>query len=603
MLEVLRSTTRFMTRSERRRFFTLVALRSLNGVLDLIGVLVIGYLAASVAAFLSSPNNSNSNKSITFSGIDLPALTSQTLPYLGVGIILIFSLKAVFAIYLTRRLAREIAQVEARSAKQILKHVFSYGLETSGRYSKEEILYAIQTGSSAAFNGVLNSIATLISEGFLFVILFASFIALSPWATLGLFVFLTLIAVTIQFFVGTHLSKASKQLLVHNVAAMSALDDLYKAHREITVLGKTGTFVNKVYESRLGGASSLATQTYLLGMPRYIIETSLILGIFVFGFLQSMSGDIAGSVAVIGVFLTGGFRILAAMLPFQAAFASIKSLVPPAKSALHFLTKEEVNERVPAASSQGTGDALGVEVKDVHFRFGESESEVDIIKGITFSVKAGQQVALVGPSGAGKSTLVDLILGLREPTSGSVTLGESRPEQLILSKPGAVAYVPQKTGIVSGTVLDNVALGLSKDEVELDRVEESLRMANLWEVIQNLPQGVDSNLGKHSDALSGGQLQRLGLARAFYSNPALIVMDEGTSGLDAVSEAEIGKSLAALRGRVTVLLVAHRLNTVKNADQVFVIEDGRLAARGTFAEVLKENPGIANAAKLVTLDI
>lgn len=589
-----------MTRSERRRFVTLVALRSLNGVFDLIGVLVIGYLAASVAAFLSSPNNSNSDKSITFSGIDLPALTSQTLPYLGVGIILIFSLKAVFAIYLTRRLARELAQVEARSARQILKHVFSFGLETSSRYSKEEILYAIQTGSSAAFNGVLNSIATLISEGFLFVILFASFIALSPWATLGLFVFLTLIAVTIQFFVGTHLSKASKQLLVHNVAAMAALDDLYRAHREITVLGKTGTFVNKVYQSRLDGASSLATQTYLLGMPRYIIETSLILGIFVFGFIQSLSGDIAGSVSVIGVFLTGGFRILAAMLPFQAAFASIKSLVPPAKSALQFLGEDEVNESVPTASSEGTVDALGVQVEDVHFRFGESE--VDIIKGITFSVKAGEQVALVGPSGAGKSTLVDLILGLRKPTSGSVTLGGSRPEKLILSKPGAVAYVPQKTGIVSGTVLDNVALGLSQHEVELDRVEESLRMANLWEVIQDLPQGVESNLGKHSDALSGGQLQRLGLARAFYSNPALIVMDEGTSGLDAVSEAEIGKSLAALRGRVTVLLVAHRLNTVKNADQVFVIEDGRLAARGTFAEVLKANPGIANAAKLVTLD-
>lgn len=589
-----------MTRAERRRFYSLVSLRSLNGVFDLIGVLVIGYLAASVAAFLSSPTNSNSNKSITFSGFVLPALTAQTLPYLGVGIILVFSLKAVFAIYLTRRLARELAEVEARSARQILRKVFSFGLENSGRYSKEEILYAIQTGSSAAFNGVLNSIATLISEGFLFVILFASFIALSPWATLGLFVFLTLIAVTIQFFVGTHLSKASKQLLVHNVAAMSALDDLYKALREITVLGKTGTFVDKVYKSRLGGASSLATQTYLLGMPRYIIETSLILGIFVFGFIQSLSGDIAGSVSVIGVFLTGGFRILAAMLPFQAAFASIKSLVPPAKSALHFLTEDEADKQLPTVSNKDAIGALSVEVQDVRFGFGENE--VDTIKGITFSVEAGQQVALVGPSGAGKSTLVDLILGLRQPASGSVALGGSRPEQLILSKPGAVAYVPQKTGVVAGTVLDNVALGLSTDEVNIDRVEESLRMANLWDVIQSLPLGVDSDLGKHSDALSGGQLQRLGLARAFYSSPSLIVMDEGTSGLDAVSEAEIGKSLATLRGKVTVVLVAHRLNTVKNADQVFVIEDGRLAARGTFAEVLKVNPGIANAAKLVTLD-
>jgi ATP-binding cassette, subfamily B, bacterial PglK len=600
MLEVLLSTTRFMTRRERTRFYTLVSLRSLNGIFDLIGVLVIGYLAASVAAFLSSHTNSNSNKLITFSGFELPALTAQMLPFLGVGIILIFTLKAIFAIYLTRRLARELARVEARSARQILRHVFSYGLDTSGRYSKEEILYSIQTGSSAAFNGVLNSIATLISEGFLFVILFASFLALSPWATLGLFVFLVLIAVTIQFFVGSHLSKASKQLLVHNVAAMSALDDMYKAIREISVLGKTGTFINKVYEARLGGSSSLATQTYLLGMPRYIIETSLILGIFVFGFIQSLSGDIAGSVSVIGVFLTGGFRILAAMLPFQAAFASIKSLVPSAKSALQFLSAEAGNPPEVAGSSHHNMDALRVHVSDVHFRFAANDSEV--IKGISFIVEPGQQVALVGPSGAGKSTLVDLILGLREPTAGSVTLAETSPEELILSHPGSVAYVPQKTGIVSGTVLENVALGVSSEDVALDRVEESLRMANLWDVIKELPGGVYSDLGKQSDSLSGGQLQRLGLARAFYSNPALIVMDEGTSGLDAVSEAEIGKSLAALRGRVTVVLVAHRLNTVKNADQVFVIEDGKLASRGTFSEVLKANPGIANAANLVKLD-
>ena len=589
-----------MTRAERRRFFTLVSLRALNGAFDLIGVLVIGYLAASVAAFLSSPTNSNSNKLIVFSGYNLPALTAQTLPYIGFGIILIFSLKAIFAVYLTRRLARELAQVEAKSARQILKHVFRYGLETSGMYTKEEIIYAIQTGSSAAFNGVLNSIATLISEGFLFVILFASFIALSPWATLGLFIFLTLIAVTIQFFVGTHLSKASKQLLSHNVAVMAALDDFYKALREISVLGKTGIFIDKVYESRLGGASSLATQTYLLGMPRYIIETSLILGIFVFGFIQSLSGDIAGSVSVIGVFLTGGFRILAAMLPFQAAFASIKSLVPPAKTALQFLSTDVANLPVVPHAQHNSGEALSVHVNDVHFRFGGSEQ--DIIKGVTLSVEPGQQVALVGPSGAGKSTLVDIILGLRKPTGGSVTLGATSPAEVILSQPGAVAYVPQKTGIVSGTVLENVALGLTRENVEIERVEQSLRMANLWEVITALPRGVDADLGKHSDSLSGGQLQRLGLARAFYSNPSLIVMDEATSGLDAVSEAEIGKSLASLRGRVTVILVAHRLNTVKNADQVFVIEDGNLATRGTFAEVLKANPGIANAAKLVTLD-
>jgi ABC-type multidrug transport system fused ATPase/permease subunit len=600
MIAVLLATTRFMTRSERIRFFSLVALRALNGVFDLIGVLVIGYMAASVAAFLSSENNSNANKSIIFSGISLPALTAQTLPLLGAGIILTFSFKAIFAVYLTRRLAKELAIVEARSAKQILESVFSGGLDSSNLHSKEEIYYSIQTGSSAAFNGVLNSVATLISEGFLFVILFASFIALSPWATLGLFIFLALIAAAIQFFVGSHLVRTSKELLRHNIAAMSSLDDLYTAFREVSVLGKTSVFIERVYSARLGGSSSLATQTYLLGMPRYIIETSLILGIFVFGYIQSLSGDIAGSVSVIGVFLTGGFRILAAMLPFQAAFASIKSLVSPAKSALQFLSLPIQTGEAHDSNIYTAREPLGVVVTDLGFNFGSGSAET--IKGISFRIEPGQQVAIVGPSGAGKSTIVDLILGLRAPSRGSVQFGSRSANELLKSFPGSIAYVPQRTGIVSGTVLENIALGIPKDDVQFDQVTESLQMAHLTEVIAALPDGVNSDLGKHADSLSGGQLQRLGLARAFYSKPILIVMDEATSGLDAVAEAEIGKALSSLRGTVTVLLVAHRLNTVKNADQVLVIEDGLLVSQGTFAEVLKSNPGIANAAKLVSLD-
>mgnify|MGYP000072317682 CR=1 FL=1 len=600
MIEVLLATTRFMTRAERRRFYLLVSLRALNGVFDLVGVMIIGYLAASVASFLSSGNNSNSNKSIAFSGLSLPALTAQSLPLLGIGIVVIFSVKAIFAIYLTRRLAKELANIEARASRDLLGRVFSTGLDSSNSKSREEIFYALQTGSSAAFNGVLNSVATLVSEGFLFVILFTSFIALSPWATLGLFLFLVTIAVTIQYFVGSHLARASRELAIHNVAAMTTLDDLYRALREITVLGKVRTFIDRVYDARLGGASSLATQTYLLGMPRYIIETSLILGIFVFGFIQSLSGDIMGSISIVGVFLTGGFRILAAMLPFQAAFASIKALVAPAKSALEILGSDSVLPERAVETEFGKLAPIGVNVSKMTFQF--PGDAMPTVKGISLKIEPGQQVAIVGPSGAGKSTLVDLILGLRQPTSGAVKLNGLAPDELTQKWPGSVAYVPQKTGIVSGTVIENIALGVPSSEVDIEQARESLRLANLLEVIELLPSGMNSDLGKHSDALSGGQLQRLGLARAFYTKPALVIMDEGTSGLDAVSEAEIGKALDSLRGKVTVMLVAHRLNTVKKADRVFVIEEGKLVAQGTFDEVMILNPGIANAAKLVSLD-
>jgi ATP-binding cassette subfamily C protein len=599
VIEVLKATLRFMKKEERIRFYSLVGLRALNGVFDLLGVLVIGYLAASIAAFLASKNNSNQNQTISFAGLMLPALTASSLPIVATTVVCIFSLKALFSIYLTRKLARELAIIEARSSKQILENVFSSGLDSSGKFSREEIYFSIQTGSSAAFNGILNSVSTLFSEGFLFFILFSSFVFLSPWATLGLFIFLSLIALAIQYFVGIHLAKASQELVGHNVSAMSAVDNLYRVYREISVMGRANIFISKVYKSRLDGASSLATQTYLLGMPRYIIETALIFGIFVFGFIQSLSGDLAGSISIIGVFLTGGFRILAAMLPFQAAFSSIKSLVAPAKTALDLISIKPAEEKVPIVAWNPKGP-VKVVAENITFAFDESEHQV--LKNVSFTIEPGQQVALVGPSGAGKSTLVDVVLGLRKPSSGLITLDGVAPNLLTASGQSSIAYVPQKIGIISGSVLDNVALGTPEKDVNLDQVRTALEMANLIDAVDALPFGIHSDLGKHANALSGGQMQRLGLARAFYGKPAFLVMDEGTSGLDAASEYEIGRVLDSLRGTVTVLLVAHRLNTVKNSDIVLVLEAGQVVATGKFAEVLKANPGIAKAAKLVSLE-
>jgi ATP-binding cassette subfamily C protein len=560
---------------------------------------MLGYLAASIAAFLA--NGDNSNKSIKLAGLVLPALTAKVLPLVGLAVVTVFTLKALFAILLTRKLALHLAKVEARSSLAISRIVFGEGLTSMSKNSREEVMFAIQVGSSSAFNGILNSVATICSEGFLFVILFTSFIALSPLATLGLFAFLVTVAGLIQFFVGSRLQRAAAGLTTANISAMSALEDLYRSFREISVLGRVSFFENKLFASKQLGVTNQAEQTYLLGMPRYIIETALIAGIFAFGFLQSLAGDVASSISVMGVFLTGGFRILAAMLPFQAAVSNIRSVSPQAETALKILNLGiSIDEPEPQIAPRHAGP-LSVELRKVSYSYpGSSDSAV---RNISMSIKSGTQVALIGPSGAGKSTIADLMLGLIVPSDGEVLVGENEPSMISRAGLGLVSYVPQRTGIVSGSILQNVAIGLPSQEIDEEQVHVALKMANLTSLVEALPNGIATDLGKHSDNLSGGQLQRLGLARAFYSNPSLIVMDEATSGLDSKSEAEIGKTLDLLRGRVTVVLIAHRLNTVKNADEVFVIEGGEIATKGKFDEILVKNPTVAEAARLMSLDI
>jgi ABC-type multidrug transport system fused ATPase/permease subunit len=191
---------------------------------------------------------------------------------------------------------------------------------------------------------------------------------------------------------------------------------------------------------------------------------------------------------------------------------------------------------------------------------------------------------------------------LLEPSEGEVLIDSRPPRSTTLENPGRIGYVPQKPGIVAGTILENITLGVPESQVNVELLNQAVSDAHLSEVINQLPDGMNTDLGKRRDELSGGQLQRIGLARALYSQPGLLVMDEATSALDAESENEINKALDEMRGKVTVVLIAHRLNTVQRSDQVFLLSEGKIVASGEFTELLKNNPTVQNLAKLMSLN-
>jgi ATP-binding cassette subfamily C protein len=208
----------------------------------------------------------------------------------------------------------------------------------------------------------------------------------------------------------------------------------------------------------------------------------------------------------------------------------------------------------------------------------------------------------MGPSGAGKSTIADLLCNVLTPTSGSIARTDSAYGPGGFERLGRVSYVPQRPGLVSGTILENIALAENDDEVSRGQALEALKLANLSELISELPDGLDTHLGKLQDGLSGGQMQRLGLARALYTKPGLLIMDEATSALDADSEAEIQKALDSMRGKVTVVLIAHRLNTIQHADKVILLEDGLVKDSGTFKELIARNTSVERVVDLMRVE-
>jgi ATP-binding cassette subfamily C protein len=508
------------------------------------------------------------------------------------------------SILLTKKAAFFVAGVEARAAKEIAHIMLGQDLRRARENSREEMMFAIQDGSPAAFNSLLNSASTFVTEATLFIFICLGFLVIDPPATLAAVVYFGIIAFAIQYFLGSLLRAAGQQSTTGAVQANVAINDLVTVFRELSVIGMRDVYIDRIYKARVSAAGSAATTYYLGGMPRYIIESSLLIGLSLFVLAQALSGDLVASAGTLGVFLTGGFRLTAALLPLQSSLLNMKSALPAAITALRILEKPHhipsTNpEPTRAISKQLDARAAGVKFSNVSFSYPDSEALV--IDGMSFEIQPGEQAALIGPSGAGKSTIADLMCGLYPPRSGRVELFCPKENDLTPDSI-AVSYVPQRPGIVSGTIRDNVALAVSPELVEEERVWESLKTANLETVIKALPDGLSSNLGKLQDALSGGQMQRLGLARALYTCPDLLVMDEATSALDAISEFEIKKALDNLRGKVTVVLIAHRLNTVQHADKVLLIEDGKLTDQGDFRNLVSRNPSLERIVQLMKVD-
>jgi ATP-binding cassette subfamily C protein len=610
MLKAVKASLAFMTLRERIRWYFLTGLRALLSLLDLIGILAIGFVVTSTAIFLTS--GSDPNRVLDFAGLQIPAVNAQTLPWVSAAVLVLFLSKALFSIILTKRAAFFVATVEARSAKTIAEIAFGGDLGDARKRSREEMMYAIQGGSPSAFNVLLNAANAVATETMLFLVICIGFLFVDPWATLGAVLYFGLIALVMQYFVGSLMTKAGQVSAESAVASSTAISDLLSVFRELLVLGKRDTYINEIYRARSAAADSAANQYYLSGMPRYIIEAALLVGVAMFVLAQALAGDIVKSAATIGVFLSGGFRLTAAMLPLQNALLTINAVIPSARTAQEILELEGKTEEtrglrvslkgktVDFGESGGLSSPIGVEWMGVSFSYPDADQAA--VKNVSFEIQPGTQVALMGPSGAGKSTIADLLCAVLTPTSGRIVNTASSTEFDGVSRQGGVSYVPQRPGLVSGTIIDNVALAESDNEVNRAQALEALKLANLSDLISDLPDGLDTPLGKLQDGLSGGQIQRLGLARALYTKPGLLVMDEATSALDAESEAEIQSALDSMRGKVTVVVIAHRLNTIQHADKVILVEDGQVKDSGTFKDLIARNPSVERVVDLMRVE-
>ena len=604
MLSTIQRSWNLLTARQKTGLTVLSVVRVSVNFLDILGITLIGIAVTVLLGNIDSVSVLNW----------LPSPFRDSPPTLLIVTAVVFLLKTTLGILLARETAMFLARVEAYNSNRVTRSVFSRGLAESKSLSRSEIEWVVLRSTGIAFSGVLLQAMTFLAEASLAIFVFSLMLATDWAATLTITVYFLFILSVFHWFSGSKFQSAGSEMSRASVSVTQSITDLVNAFREISVLKKTDYFLSSLARKRLRVAQASAKVIYLQAIPRLLIETALIVGALAFLSWQTSGSNDDSSYATLAILLMGSLRIMSALLPLQRSFAEIRFNRPQAEGAHALLEKYPHSESANQVEALATGAArpdggLRVELLDVRFAFDDQPKHKDhlkeqgnpsVVDGVSMVLEAGSYIALIGPSGAGKSTLIDLLLGLYQPSSGDV-LVEGLPAQEFFSlHPGTVGYVPQRPGIVCGTVAQNVALGVKPSEIDYDAVWTAIQSAQLEDYVLGLPDGVYSDLGTQNDSLSGGQKQRLGLARALYASPKLLVLDEATSGLDAQTESSVTESLMALRGKVTMIVVAHRLSTVQNVDVAHVLVQGKILASGSFSELRRKDPLVKRYVELMS---
>jgi ABC-type multidrug transport system fused ATPase/permease subunit len=363
-------------------------------------------------------------------------------------------------------------------------------------------------------------------------------------------------------------------------------------------------YVEKIRDLRARLAATQAEMSFMPNISKYIVETTIILGSVLIAAFQFSTQDAQKSFATLSVFMGAATRLAPTLLRLQQGMLFMRNNIGTASRTIDLIDSLESAPQRDLLSSEDysfkyPGFSPTVELINVSLTYPGAKQSA--LNNVSLQIPPGSLAAFVGPSGAGKTTIVDTLLGVLIPDSGEVRISKLAPMDAAQKWAGAISYLPQEIFISQGSVRENISLGYPIEIATDERIIQCLRLAHLDEFVLGLPGGIDAKVGEKGAQLSGGQRQRLGIARALFTNSTLLVLDEATSALDAETEASVSDAIGALKGETTVVMIAHRLSTVRKADIVYYLADGKLVASGTFEEVRANVPNFDEQAKLMGL--
>ena len=602
-LSILGRVSRILTKSDRKKMIAIAIIQICLSFLDLLGVLTIGLLGAlAVNGIQTGIQSGNVATVLQFLHVSELSFQAQALS-LGVTAVVLFVGRTVLSIFFTRRILFFFSRRGAAISTNLVSRLLSQPLVLIQSKSTQEILYALTNGVDFITLNILATAMVLVSDVSLLTVIGMGLLVVDASTAIGSLILFSLIGFFLYRLMHVKAGRLGTKSAKLSIISADEIVEVLGSYREAVVRNRRDYYSREIGKLRHELADASAEINFMPYISKYVIETSVIVGGLLIAASQFFMHDSIRAVTTLGVFLAAGTRITPAVLRIQQGSLQIRGSAGRAGPTLDLIdslgstpSTENLDDTVDVIHE---GFEANIELKNVSITY--PGKNVPALDDVSLRISAGTSVAIVGPSGAGKTTLVDILLGVLEPTQGEVLISGVSPLQAISKWPGAISYVPQDVVISKRSIRKNVGLGYPNEVATDELISSALQVAFLTKFVNSLPQGLNTLVGERGAKISGGQRQRLGIARAMFTNPQLLALDEATSALDGETEASITKSIHNLRGSATVVMIAHRLSTVRDADVVVYMAEGKIITTGTFDEVRSTVPDFDRQAKLMGL--
>lgn len=597
MLKVIKQLFGLLTDKQLKQFYILQVLVVIMAFTELLGIASIAPFMALVGDISILETNGVFAQLYQMSGIDNPM---DFLFYAGVVVLVMLTFSTVVSMFTIWKLSI----FGARIGTEIADRLYSYYMQQSWQFhasgSSAQLTKQVSTEAARISVGIIQPLVQMNAKLVLALFISISIVIYDPLiAILGLFIF-SLAYFLLYRLVRKKLVSNGQKLSEVSTQRFRLMNEGFGGIKDVLLLNRSHDFIARFHDSGKVFARAQGTNIAISQVPRYFIE------LIAFGAMISLvlvlikvhSGNLGEVLPILAVYALAAFKLLPALQQIYSSVSQIKGNIAAFEAVKEDLKHSFEIQKTVSQAPMPTAIKLSnhIALKDIEFSYPDKDRAA--VDGVSMSIPVNSVIGLVGSSGSGKSTLIDLLLGLLTPQKGSlyvddvrVTADNKRAWQDLLG------FVPQSIFLSEGTIAENIAFGVPVKDISLEQVNKALTLANLTELVEQLPEGVNTKVGERGVQLSGGQRQRIGIARALYHEAEVLVFDEATSALDGITEKIVMDAIHEFSGKKTIIMIAHRLKTVEKCDLIYFMDNGKIIDHGTYQDLVVRNLKFKEMAK------